>query len=36
MSDSNIDHEIKRQKATEHKLGCEFITIEPGKEDWYF
>ena len=27
--DRNIDHEIKRQKATEKELGCEFIRIDP-------
>ena len=28
----NIDYEIKRQKAIEQELGCEFIRIDPGKE----
>ena len=26
--DRNIDHEIKRQKALEKELGCEFIRID--------
>ena len=30
-SDRNIDYEIKPQKAIEHELGCEFITINPDK-----
>ena len=28
----NIDHEIRRQKALEKELGCEFIRINPEKE----
>ena len=27
--DRSIDHEIKRQKAIEKELGCEFIRINP-------
>ena len=30
--DRNIDHEIKRQKAIEKELGCEFIRINPDEE----
>ena len=30
----NIDHEIKRQKAIEKELGCEFIRIDPDEEDF--
>ena len=33
-SDRNIDYEIKRQKAIEQKLGCEFIRINPGKDEF--
>ena len=33
-SDGNIDYEIKRQKAIEHELGCEFIRIDPNKENF--
>ena len=33
-SNGNIDYEIKRQKATEQELGCEFITIDPDKENF--
>ena len=29
--DRNIDYEIKRQKAIEQELGCEFIRSEPNK-----
>ena len=29
--DRNIDHEIKRQKALEKELSCEFIRINPDK-----
>ena len=32
-SDRNIDYEIKRQKATEKRLGCVFIKIDPDKEN---
>ena len=28
----DIDYEIKRQKALEKELGCEFINIKPAKE----
>ena len=34
-SDRNIDKEIKRQKTLEQDLGCNFIRIDPGKEDFY-
>ena len=33
-SDLNIDYEIKKQKATEQELNCEFIRIDPDKEDF--
>ena len=33
-SDGNIDCEIKRKKAIEQKLGCQFIRIDPDKEDF--
>ena len=33
-NDSNIDYEIERQKAIENKLGCEFIRINPAKENF--
>ena len=32
--DRNIDHEIKRQKALEKELSCEFIRINPDEEDF--
>ena len=32
--DRNIDHEIKRQKAIEKELGCEFIRINPDEENF--
>ena len=32
--DRNIDHEIKRQKALEKELGCEFIRIDPDEKDF--
>ena len=32
--DRNIDHDIKRQKAAEQKCGCEFIRIDPDKENF--
>ena len=32
--DRNVDHEIKRQKAIEKELGCEFIRIDPDEEDF--
>ena len=32
--DRNIDYEIKRQKAVERKLGCEFIKINPDRKDY--
>ena len=34
-SDRNIDKEIKRQKTLEQDLGCNFIRIDPGKEDLF-
>ena len=33
-SNRNIDYQIKRQKAIEKELGCRFIRIDPGKEDF--
>ena len=33
-SDKNIDYEIKRLKAIEQGLGCEFVRIDPDKEDF--
>ena len=30
----NIDHEIKRQKALEEELSCEFIRINPVEESF--
>ena len=30
----NIDHEIKRQKALEKELACEFIRISPDEKDF--
>ena len=33
-SDIDIDYEIKTQKAIEQELGCKFIRIDPGKEDF--
>ena len=32
LKDSNINHQIERQKAIEKKLGCEFTRINPDKE----
>ena len=32
--DRNIDYEIRRKKAIEQELGCKFIRIDPGKEDF--
>ena len=32
--DRNIDHEIKRQKALEKELSCEFISVNPDEEDF--
>ena len=32
--DINIDYEIKRQKALEKELGCEFIRIYPDEENF--
>ena len=33
-NDRDIDYEIKRQKAVEKELGCEFIRINPAKENF--
>ena len=33
-SDRNIDYEIKRKKPIEQEIGCKFIRINPGKEDF--
>ena len=33
-SNRNIDYEIKRQKTIEQKLGCEFLRIDPDKDDF--
>ena len=33
-SDRNTDYEIKRGKAIKQELGCEFIRINPDKEDF--
>ena len=35
-SNRNIDYQIKRQKAIEQGLGCEFIRIDIDKEDFDF
>ena len=35
QSDRNIDSKIKRQKTIEQELGCKFIRIDPGKEDFH-
>ena len=32
--DRNIDHEIKRQKASEKELSCEFIRTNPDEKDF--
>ena len=32
-SGRNIDYEIKRQKAIEQEIGCQFVRIEPDKEE---
>ena len=32
--DGNTDNEIKKQKAREQKLSCNFIRIDPNKEDF--
>ena len=31
-SDKNIDYEIKRSKALEQEIGCEFTRIAPDKK----
>ena len=33
-SDRSTDYEIKRQKAMEQELGCDFIRIDPDKKDF--
>ena len=33
-SDRSIDYEIKRQTAIIQELGCKFIRIDPGKENF--
>ena len=33
-SDRNIGYKIKKQKAIEQELNCEFIRIDPGKIDF--
>ena len=33
-NDKDIDYEIERQKAIENELGCEFIRINPAKENF--
>ena len=35
-NDRDIDYEIERQKAIENELGCEFIIINPAKENSIF
>ena len=30
----NIDYEIKGQKSIKQELGCDFIRIDPDKEDF--
>ena len=32
--DRNIDQEIKRQKAIEKEIDCEFIRTNPGEKDF--
>ena len=32
--DRNIDHKLKRQKALEKELSCEFIRINPDEKDF--
>ena len=34
MLTENIGYEIKRQKANEQELGCEFTRIDPDKEEF--
>ena len=34
-NDRDIHYEIERQKAIEKKLGCEFIRINPAKENFH-
>ena len=34
MLTENIGYEIKRQKAIEQELGCEFTRIDPDKEEF--
>ena len=33
-NERDIDYEIERQKAIENKLGCEFIRMNPAKENF--
>ena len=33
-NDRDIDYEIRSQKAIEKELGCEFIRINPGEENF--
>ena len=33
-NDRNIDYEIERQNEIENELGCEFIRINPAKENF--
>ena len=33
-SDGNIDYEIKRQKTIEQEVGCKFIKVDSGKEEF--
>ena len=33
-NDRNIDYEIQRQKAIEKELGCKFIRINPGEDNF--
>ena len=34
FSDSNFYYQIKSEKAIEQDFGCEFIRIDPDKEDF--
>ena len=34
VNERDFDYEIRRQKALEKELGCEFIRINPAKEDF--
>ena len=33
-NDRDIDYEVERQKAIKNELGCEFIRINPAKENF--